>query len=253
MLEHSLFFYLLLLLLTAGVGQGLIIGVLFFARRFGIRQANFFFGLLLITFSLTLLHNTLTIANFFAAYPAWKFLPIYFTLSFPTLLFYHVKLELYPSYRLRATDIKHFILPAGQFLFFVFMFLTAVEFKRNFDRHFFNPFYGATEHLLYLTSFFAYLYFGYRYVRQKRKTVRDRVEAKKVLYLKTLLQFLFILFCIHAVFVVSDFVIYEIFGINLRTVKSYAAFGVLSFAALVYWLGIYGAQVLVWGRKVFRR
>jgi hypothetical protein len=28
--------------------------------------------------------------------------------------------------------------------------------------------------------------------------------------------------------------------------------GILSFAAMLAWLGIYGFQVLVWGRKVLR-
>ncbi len=250
---ESFLYYLLIAALAAGIIQGLIVGILFFLRRFGVRRANLFFGLLLTAFALTLLHNTLTVTHFFSEYPRWKFLPIYFTLSFPTLLFYHVKLELYPAYRLRASDIKHFILPVGQFLFFFFMFFTAVAFKRGFDRHFFNPFYGALEHLLYLTSFFAYLYFAYRYVKQKRKHVRDRVEVRKVLYLRALLRFLFVLFIIHSIFVVGDFFTFEFFSINLRSVKPYAALGVLSFAALVYWLGIYGIQILVWGRKVFSK
>jgi len=34
-------------------------------------------------------------------------------------------------------------------------------------------------------------------------------------------------------------------------VKPYVALGMLSFAALGYWMGTYGFQVLFWGRKVF--
>lgn len=62
---------------------------------------------------------------------------------------------------------------------------------------------------------------------------------------------LFFLFVIHAVFVITDFICYEFLGINLRSVRPYVALGMLSFAALAFWLGTYGFQVLVWGRKVF--
>lgn len=249
--EHSIYFYLLLLVLGGGVLYSCTVGILFFLKRTGEKRANRFFGLLLLTIGLTLLHNILYFTRFYESYPRWYFLPIYFTLSFPPLLFYYVKFNLYPAYRLRPTDIKHFILPAGQWLFFTVLFFTNVTFKSTIDRNFYNPFYGAFEQCLYLGTFFAYLYFAYRYVRHKRRRVRDRQERKKVIYLAKLLQILFILFCGHTVFVVGDFLSYEILNINLRAFKPHLALGMLSFAALVYWLSIYGTQVLLWGRRVF--
>ena len=120
------------------------------------------------------------------------------------------------------------------------------------DRNFFNPFFGAIEQALYLTTFFAYLYFSYRYIRRKTGQVKDQREAKKVLYLRILVRILFFLFCVHSVFVLSEFLSYELLNINLRVVKPYVALGALSFAALIYWLGIYGFQVLFWGRKIFK-
>ena len=118
-------------------------------------------------------------------------------------------------------------------------------------RYFYSPFYGAFEQFLYLTTFFAYLYFAYRYLYHKRKQLKDQQEARKVMYLRYLLKGFFVLFCIHTLFVVGDFFSYEFLNVNLRSIKAYAALGMLSFAALVFWLGIYGFQVLVWGKKVF--
>lgn len=251
--DHSVFYYLLLFVLVIGVLQAMGIGSLFFLKRSGGKRANIFYGLLLLAFGLTLFHHILSITNFFSQHPRWYFLPVYYTLSFPTLLFFHVKLNLYPEYRLRWTDLKHFILPVTQFLFFVIVFFTAVEYKTKLgQRPFYNPFFGGLEQFFYLTTFYAYLYFAYRYVKQKWKQVRKRGEAKKVVYHRKLLQVLFILFTIHAIFVVGDFVSYEFLNINLQSVKPYTALGILSFAALVYWLGIYGFQVLVWGRKLFQ-
>lgn len=244
-------FYVLVAILSIGVLQGLTIGGLFFFKRSGEKRANYLYGLLLITFALTMLHHIFVMTGFFVLYPTLHFLPIYFTLAFPTLLFYHVKLNLYPAYRFEWSDLKHFILPVFQFLFFIVVLLIPVEFSIKLWRRFFNPFFGATEQLLYLTTFFSYLYFSWRYIAQKRRQLRERSQIRQLFYLRALIQTLFVLFCIHTVFVVTDFVTFELFGINLRSVKPFAALGVLSFAAMLFWLGIYGFQVLLWGRKVF--
>ena len=250
--EKSVLFYLLIVVLAGGVVQSLGIGFLFFFKKSGVRRANAFYGSLLIAFGLTLLHNIFYITDWFQYRPGFSLLPTYFTLALPTLLFYYVKLDLYPRYQLKWSDSKHFILPISQFLFFVAICTKLVSFGSPLPRYFYNPFYGAAEQFLYLCSFFAYMYFAYRYIRQKDKGQHSRAEAKKIYYLKTLIQTLFFLFFIHSIFVVVDFVSFDFFNIDLRTIKPFAAMGVLSFAALVYWLGVYGLQVLIWGRKVFR-
>jgi len=252
--DRSIFFYLLLFFLLIGVVQALSIGGLFFLKRSGDRRSNWFFGVLLVTFGLTLVHNIFNFIGLYEIWPEGKFLPLYYTLSFPVLLFFHAKLSLYPSYHLRWTDAKHFILPVGQLLFFMVMFLQPVSVKAGIGRVYYNPFYGAFEQALYLTFFFAYLYFAQRYIRQRRLEVKRRGnphEYRKVLYLRTLVRVLFLLYIVHTVFVLTDFVYYEFLEINLRSVKSYVALGMLSFAALGYWMGTYGFQVLIWGRKVF--
>ena len=180
MIESRYLFYLLIFVLSLGVLQALIIGALFFFRRAGGKLANQFFGLLLITFGLTLLHNVFHMTGFYNRYPSLYFAPIYYTLAFPTLLFYYVKLSLYPAYKLRWTDAKHFLLPFGQIIFFLVLFVSSVEFKSQFGRYFYNPFYGAFEQFLYLSTFYAYMYFAYRYIRQKRRHIKDRIDAKKV-------------------------------------------------------------------------
>ena len=251
--DRSIFFYLLIFLLAVVAALDLSIGALFFLKRSGSLKANAFYGLLLIAYGLTLLHNILDFTGVYEWFPSVKFLPLYYTLAFPTLLFYYVKLSLYPAYELRWTDVKHFMLPVFQFLFFLGLFFMPAEFKSHWGRSFYNPFYGAFEQFLYLTTFIAYLYFSHRYIREKRLELRRKrsPELKQVLYLRTLIRVLFFLFVIHAVFVVADFICFEFLNINLRSVKAYVALGMLSFAALAAWLGTYGFQVLIWGRKVF--
>lgn len=228
------------------------IGGLFFLKRTGVKRANIFYGLLLICIGSTLLHNIIYVVGFYDEYPRWKFFPIYFTLLVPSLLFYHVKLSLYPNYRLRLSDTKHFLLPLSQWLFFWSIFLRPLADKLDAGRQFYNPFYGGLEQAIYLVSFFAYIYFSYRYLYHRRSGKRLTIaEGRKVWYLSKLLKGLFLLFGIHTAFVLTDFFVYQFFYINLRSVRVYAGLGALSFAALVYFLSIYGFQVLFWGRRLF--
>lgn len=249
---NTVLYYLLILALAGVVLHSLVVGPAFLASRAGDRRANICFGLLLIAYGLTLLHNIFLFTDFYGHYPKLRFLPIYFTLAFPPLLFFYVKLNLYPGYRLRRTDAKYFLLPLFQWLYFVGMFFADAAVKDRVDREFYNPFYGAFEQALYLGTFLAYMYFAYRYVRRKRSQLASRQEAKKVLYLEKMLQILFVLFGIHALFVLADFSFYEFLGINLRSNKPFAALGALSFAAPLLWLSMYGFQVLVWGRRYFK-
>lgn len=250
---HSWLYYLLLLALGAGVLVSVPMGGLYFFKRSGVKRANYFYGSLLICIGLTLLHNILFITGFYDTFPRYKFFPIYFTLAFPSLLFFYVKLSLYPAYQLRFTDIKHFMLPLAQWVFFWCIFFSSVSFKAGINRYFYNPFYGGFEQAIYLVSFFAYLFFAYRYILHRQSQPLHGLERKQVWYLRKLVKGLFVLFGVHTAFVLGDFFCYEFLNINLRTVKVYAGLGALSFAALVYFLSVYGFQVLVWGRRVFRQ
>lgn len=248
--DHTIFYYLLLVVLAAQILHSLSVGILFFGKSSGDKRSNYCYGALLISFGLTLLHYWLVLAGVYERYPSLYFIPIYYTLAIPVLLFYHVKLSLYPQYQLRRSDLKHMILPIGQFVFFVFMFFSSMDFKAHYGRQFFNPFYGALEQGLFLTSFFAYLYFARRYVVQKRKNLRNKIELRRVFYARKLLQVAFYVFCIHTFFVLSDFLSYQFWDINLRSIRVFAALGILSFAGILFWLGVYGFQILLWGRKV---
>lgn len=241
---------MLFAILLLGSFGSIAIGGLFFFKRSGVRLGNAFYGLLLLGIGLTQLYIVLEVINFFDDYSSWRFLPIYFTLTLPSLLFFYVKLHVYPSYRLRWSDSKHFVLGLGQWMVFWIFFLQPPE-NRPAERNFYSLFYGGLEIALYLFLFVAYMYFAYRYIKQRQLQLRRSRLPRKLWYLKNLVKGLFILFAIHAIFVLSEFFFREYLGVNLGSISYYAGLGALSFAALVYWLALYGFQVLFWGRKVF--
>lgn len=248
--QHSIYYYLLLLVMVGTQLLAFAIGFLFFFKRSGSKRSNAFFGSLLILFSLTLLHYILIYTEIYNSIQEIQFLPIYFTLSLPVFFFYHIKLLLFPQYKLRWTDAKHFLLPLGQVIYFGITFLSEQRFEGDFGRKDQNLFYGALEQFLYLISFYAYLYFSYRYVQAKKRVARSVVTLKRIWYAEKLIQIFFLLFSVHALFMLTDYFAFQFMHINLRANRVFAALGVLSFVALILCLGTYGFQVLIWGRRL---
>lgn len=240
-MHRSYFFYALMGILGIGVLLGMALGIAFLLRRLPNKTANRYFGLLLIAFSMTLMHSIFVLSDL-ERYIVW---PLYFTLSLPSLLFFYVKMSLFPGYRLKPTDSKHFVLPLGQLIFFLGIFL---GYFGRLERSFYHPFYGAFEQVLYLSTFYFYLYSAHKYIQFKASHFKDALERRRVAYMKLLVGTFVILFAVHTLFVVTDFISYEFFRINLRSLKLYVGLGALSFGALVYWLVIYGIQTLIWSK-----
>jgi hypothetical protein len=225
------------------------IGGLFLFKRSGDRRANLLYGALLIAGGLTQLHFLLSFSGAFRAYPWLEFWPIYFTLWLPTLLFLHVKISLYPQYRLRVSDLKHFILPVAQLLFFVGVWLFP-SFRRPEGRYFYSPFYGGLEQALYLVVWPAYIIFAYQYLRRKRAQLGRRSLPRLLWYVRKLLKGSMLFVIAYAILAVSDFVSFHYLGIDMRGQPWYAAVQSLSYTVLLLWLATYGFQVLLWGRRL---
>ena len=136
-------------------------------------RSNQFLGFLLILMGVTLLHHFCILLEIYTTQPKWLFLPIYYTLWFGPLLFFSIKTRLYPAYQLKASDLKHALLPFGQLIYFIILFNSSIAFREELGRTFFSPFYGAMEMGLYIGTFYAYLYSAYRYVRFKNARLRN--------------------------------------------------------------------------------
>lgn len=246
-----LFFYLPIGLMAASTLAAIGIGGLFFLKRSGDPRANGFYGGLLIAGGLTQAHFLMLFTGIFAWNPALEFLPIYFTLWLPVLLFFHVKISLYPSYQFRIGDLKHFIFPVAQFLFFVSIWLFP-SFRRPEGRYFYSPFYGGLEQALYLIVWPAYIFFSYEYLRRKRQQLKRRTLPRLLWYIRKLLKGSMLFVIAYAILALSDFLSYNYLFVDMRNQEWYAGAQSLSYTVLLIWLTIYGFQVLLWGRRLLR-
>ena len=246
-----LFFYLPIGLMAASTLAALAIGALFFLKRSGDRRANGLYGALLLAGGFTQLHFLILFTGLAELRPALEFLPIYFTLWLPVLLFLHVKISLYPLYRLRVGDLKHFIFPVAQLLFFLGIWLIP-SFRRPEGRYFYSPFYGGLEQALYLVVWPAYIFFSYQYLRRRMAQLARRSLPRLLWYIRKLLKGSMLFVIAYAILAVSDFISYNYFFVDMRSQEWYAGAQSLSYTVLLIWLTIYGFQVLLWGRRLLR-
>ncbi len=246
-----LIFWLTVLGVAGSAAAGFVVGGGFLIRRPRHNgSANYLFALLIIAMSATLISRLLGYTGFARRHPHLAFLPIYYTLSFGPLLFFFVKSRLFSSFRLRRNDVKHFILPVVQPAVFLGVSFQSGAFIDSFRDHFFSPFYGNFEKAAYIASFFLYLYFSYRFIRHERMALSRLSERKnergirlRILvagWLKRMVKALFILFGVHAFFLLTDYFSYKLFDINLNNKALFNSALELSFAAMVCWLAING-------------
>ncbi len=229
--------------LLLGVVAGLFVGNYYFLRDGVEKKADWLFGLLLCAFSFTLLHILMNHKGLFKLYPILQSLPIYYTLSLGPLLFHFVKIKLFPEYQLKWSDGKHLILPIGQGLYFLFFLFQPISFKLEFERNFFSPFYGAMEMIFYISTFFVYHYFAYRYIKAKRSQMKSTKNSRtvlKVAWLKRMVKALFTLFFLNAGYILTDFFSYKLFNIDLHHFRGFNYLGSISFAAMLGWLTFNG-------------
>lgn len=225
------------------------VGVLFFLKQSGDRRANRLYGTLLAFGGLTQLHFLWDFIGWLDRYPTLRYLPVYFSLWLPVLLFSHVKISLYPGYRFRWTDLKHLTLPVCQTLYFLGIWLIP-DLRHEDGRYFYNPFYGGLEQALFLAGWPLYVLFSYMYLRTKLRQLKGSSLPRLLWYLRKLLKGCLLFILAYAVLSGADFLAYKFHLADLRSAPWYGGAQALSYTVLLFWLCVYGVQVLFWGRRL---
>lgn len=238
-----------LLIMAVAILAGLGIGGLFFLKQSGDGRANRLYGALLVLGALTQLHFALDFGGYLVTHPKLRYLPIYFSLWLPVLLFSHVKISLFPRYRFRWTDLKHLALPIGQTLYFLAIWLFPAL-RHEQGRYFYNPFYGGLEQALFLAGWPMYVFFSALYLRRRRAMLKARSLPRLLWYLRKLLKGVLLFILAYAILSGADFLAHKYLWTTLRSQIWYAGAQALTFTVLLLWLSVYGGQVLVWGRRL---
>ena len=215
-------------LATAGV---------YVAKRSGNRSSNVFFALLLVTFALSIATLVLEHLAIPARFPRWRYVPLWFTWTFGPAWFYYVKFSLFPAYRFRPTDLKHFVLPLAQ------VFTYAAAFARGEDGFAERLLLGLPlrtyEELVFVVSVGGYLLGGYRYLRYRAREIGAaplRWDYWKVRLLRRAQRVIVVLLTFNFAFVVYNFMQTQLAGEGLLHVRSFYASSSLSFGLILLYL-----------------
>lgn len=238
-----------LLAMAATIVAAFAIGGLFFIKQSGDARANRLYGALLILGASTQLHFALDFGGYINRDPRLAYLPIYFSLWLPVLLFSHIKISLYPRYRFRWSDMKHLSLPIGQTIYFLCIWLFP-SFRHEGGRYFYNPFYGGIEQALFLAGWPLYVFFSVLYLRRKRGQLARRSLPRLLWYIRKLLKGVLLFILAYATLSVADVLAHKYLMTGLREQYWYAGAQALTFTVLLLWLCVYGVQVLIWGRRL---
>ncbi len=232
--------------MAVGVLAGVAVGVIFVFRRIGNQKSNLFFAALLFAFGLSLLNIIFIGKGMQEYYPKLQLLPLRFTLALGPCFFYFVKFSLFPSYELRRTDFKHFLLPLWQLSFYLIVGFRSVEFKSQFGEAFMQPFYRDFEQVLFLITFWTYLFLAYRYIRYRLALLRRQNypwQIQKMMWLRRVVRITVLLIAGYSFYFLSDFVGYHFFRLNFHNTSWFTYTGDLFFTGIVLWLSYAGFRI----------
>lgn len=238
-LAYTIWYILTTIAMFSAVLSGIVVAaIVAFRRILPNRLSDFLLAGLLFTLSLTQLQRGfiwLQIKDLNIL-----FLPIYCSFAFAPLIFFTVKSRLYPAFRLRHNDLKHFILPIVQLFVMWWIFLQPAHTRIWVaSGGFFTPFYGNFERGVYLLQFGLYLYFSYRFILHERTPLSTRSPKHQILltgWLKRMVKAAFTIFIIEASFILTDYFSMRGFDLNLRTRLLFSSALELSFSAQLWWL-----------------
>jgi len=229
--------------LVAAVLQSLLIvfalGTAFgyLTKRSGNRSSNVFFALLLLTFSLSIGSLVFEHLGLPAKHPSLRFVPLWFTWTIGPAWFYYVKFSVFPSYQWRWTDAKHFLLPAGQALYYTAVFFGGLG--EVVPEVIFGVRATTLDEVIFLLSVFGYLFSAYRYLRYKAGEIGNqplRWDFWKVKLLRRSQRVLVVLLTFNFVFVVFNFTTVQQSGVGLLHLRGFYASSSLSFGLILLYL-----------------
>ena len=196
--------------LLAATVQGFIViaalatAILYATKRSGNRSSNVFFALLLGSFGLSVTTLVFEHLGLPARVPRVRYAPLWSTWTIGPAWFFYVKFSLFPAYRFRWSDLKHFVAPVVQVLTYAVVF--AGDLLGDADGPVRVGGVRATtiEEAVFLASVGGYILAAYRYLRYRAREIGEaplRWDYWKVRLLRRSQRVLVVLLAFNFVFV----------------------------------------------------
>lgn len=218
--------------------------VYYFLRRKGNFRSNIFLGGFLLVFGLALIRNGLVLFNILNPENLYLAL-LWNTLWLGPLFFFYIKLNIYPHYILRGSDLKHFVLPLAQSITHLIFILIGMS-NKNFQENI-GPLQYPIEGVLFIITFFPYIILSFRYVKfagAKKETI-PLWKINKLNWFNRIVKVLFVLAFINSSYIILNFLSRFIFSNELSSLPTFFIFSELSFGIVATWISYQASKLIV--------
>jgi hypothetical protein len=230
---------LLFLLAALVIGYGMLTALAMLVLGLRGRLSLRLLAATLLLFALTIGREAMLLAGGFDRWPSLRFLPLSLSVAIGPMFFLYVKARLYPAFRVRKADLKHFLPAIGQFSAYLVLFLQPTfrqqDLWEGMHRYYIHP----LENLLFVLTGWIYLFFAWRFVRHELSVRTQPTGILYALRLKRTAKVLALFLGFYAGYLVDD-TIRRLLLLKAQsdlTLVSYASFAALLFMLL--WLSLF--------------
>lgn len=207
-------------------------------------------SLCLLLLSLTIGHEALLLNGWYDQHTGWRFLPICFSMAIGPAFFFYVKARLYPSFRLKWNDTKHFLLAIGQVSAYLALYFSPAYRKEALWEGLYRYYIHPGENILFVITFSIYLFFSYRFIKHALRHAVSPAQRLLPLRLKRTAKVLQLLAGFFALYLIDD-TIRRLLLLRAQTDLTWVSW--VSFAALLgmlAWLSLFAwLQEYWWPRR----
>lgn len=189
--------------------------------------------------SLTIGHEALLLMGWYDRYAAYRFLPVSLSLAIGPVFFLYVKTRLYPAYRMKWSDSKHFLPLLAQLSAYVALLAQPVYRKVELWEGLYRYYIHPIENVLFTLTGWIYLYFAYRFVKYELSVQRLPQARLDALRLKRTAKVQFLFLSFYAAYLIDD-TIRRLLLLKAQTDLTWVSW--FSFAALLgmlAWLSMF--------------
>jgi AraC-like DNA-binding protein len=233
--------FILIILLSLGAAQGIIYGIILCKRMSMHFYANRFLAAILFFFSYRLIVETLKIFGI-GRYDVWYQVLLEYNWIYGTLLFFFVKSYVHPNFRLRRSDMIHF-LPVIIEVVWSF-FIKAQNFYWDGTRESLSwlGYYGYMAWMLYPTMYIIsgalIIYYASKaqsFLKNLHPSTGLELLPQKLVWIKRVVMVIKLFSIVYIVGILIDY-----FFFNFASNLFYGHPVFIGMAVITYWLGIEG-------------
>ncbi len=236
---------LIVLILSIGLVQGLIFGIVLFKSKSPNQVSNRILGIILLLLSYRLLVQIMRLFGL-GYYDTWYYFMVEMNWAYGALIYFYAKSKTQANFKFTKQDWLHFIPVAIQVCFSVFVRLQNLYWDGTRDSLSWLGYYGyviwMNNSTIYVIASMLIILYTYRALQLFKSPRLTRAQMLKLVWVKRIIRSFLLYFSFVLLILIADLLIHQ-----LATGSSYYYFTrfyyypfFVGIAGLTYWIGLEG-------------